>query len=100
MVTYALVRCPVRATMLTMGLLDNAAKAHRAAKAGLVKEQESARQRIQVARDRVEETREALAVAIVSEANKGMTQVEIIRRTGYSREAVRTILRRGGVEPD
>ena len=81
-----------------MGPLDTAVKAHRAAQAALAREQETARARIQAARERAEETREALAAAIVAEANAGMTQVEIIRRTGYARETVRTILRRGGVE--
>lgn len=83
-----------------MGLLDDAVKAHRAAKTGLAKEQETARERIQTARERVEETRQALAEAIVDAAEAGMSQVEIIRRTGYARETVRTILRRGGVAAD
>lgn len=83
-----------------VGLLDDAVKAHHAAKAGLAKEQEAARERVRAARERFETTRRALADAIVAEAERGMTQVEIIRRTGYARETVRTILRRGGVEAD
>jgi hypothetical protein len=83
-----------------MGQLDDAAKAYRSAVAGLTETQESAAGRIKAARERVAAKRADLAVAIVAEAEAGIPQVEIIRRTGYSRERVRTILREGGVEPD
>ena len=46
--------------------------------------------RIRAARDHIEATRAQLAAAIVAEAQAGVSQVEIIRRTGYSRERVRT----------
>lgn len=81
-----------------MGQLDDAAKAHRAARAALTAAQAKARMHIWAARERIEETRAALAAAIVAEARAGTPQVEIIRRTGYSRERVRTILRAGGIE--
>jgi hypothetical protein len=83
-----------------MGQLDEAAKAHRAAQAGLEAAKAKARQMVRAARERADETREALAEAIVAEALEGVTQVEIIRRSGYARETVRTILRRGGIEAD
>ena len=83
-----------------MGQLDDAAKAHRAALAGLTTAQETAAARINAAREQVAATRAELAEAIVAEALAGTPQVEIIRRTGYSRERVRTILREGGVEAD
>lgn len=83
-----------------MGQIEDAAKAYRAAVAGLTSAQETARVRIATARERVEETRAKLAAVIVDEARAGASQVDLIRRSGYSRETVRTILRRGGVEPD
>ena len=43
---------------------------------------------------------EGLEVWFDDSLHAGTPQVEIIRRTGYSRENVRTILRRAGIEPD
>jgi hypothetical protein len=83
-----------------MGQLDDAVKAHRAAQAGLEAAKAKAHQTVEAARERTEETRQALAEAIVAEAQAGTAQVEIMRRTGYARETVRTILRRGGVEAE
>lgn len=77
-----------------MGQLDDAVKAHRQALA----DQEAARAAVVTTRQRSDETRRTLAAAMVAEARAGMAQVEIIKRTGYSRERVRSILRAGGVE--
>lgn len=85
---------------MPMGQLDDAVKAHRAAQNALATAQENAAVRVRAARDQIEKTRAELAAAIVAEALAGVSQVEIIRRTGYSRERVRTILRAGGVEAD
>lgn len=79
-----------------MGQLDDAVKAHRKALA----EHEAAKESVTKTRARTEVTRAALASAMVAEAEAGTPQLEIIRRTGYSRERVRQILRAGGVEPD
>lgn len=79
-----------------MGQLDDAVKAYRAA----VNAHDAAKQRVQAAKDKAELARKALAEAIVREALAGTKQVEIIKRSGYSRERVRTILREGGVEPE
>lgn len=38
--------------------------------------------------------------AIVAERRGGVKQVDVIRRTGYSREQVRRIERAGGIESD
>jgi len=50
-----------------------------------------------VARD---QARERLAAGIVAEYRAGTRQAEIARRTGYSREHVRRILRAAGIEAD
>jgi acyl-CoA reductase-like NAD-dependent aldehyde dehydrogenase len=86
--------------MTTMGQLDDAVQAYRAAQAGLSTAKQRARDIVTSAQERERETRERLAAAIVAEAQAGTAQVDIIRRTGYARETVRTILRRGGVDPD
>ena len=79
-----------------MGQLDAAVKAYRAA----VSAHEAAKLKVQTSKDKADQARVQLAEAIVREALAGTKQVEIIRKTGYSRERVRTILRDGGVEPD
>lgn len=81
---------------MPMGQLDEAVKAHRRALAA----QQSAREAVVSTRARAEETRQALAAAMVAEALAGTAQVDIIKRTGYSRERVRSILRAGGVEAE
>lgn len=83
-----------------VGQLDDAAKAFRAADTALTRAKEQAAQRIDAARKARVEARDALHAAIVAEALAGTPQVDIIRRSGYSRDRVRTILRAGGVEPD
>ncbi|HJW62306.1 MAG TPA: hypothetical protein VJ849_02310 [Actinomycetes bacterium] len=76
--------------------LDKAAKAYRAAQAALadIRLQEGA------ARTTVDQARLELADAIVEEARGGTRQVEIVRRTGYTRERIRQILRAAGIAPD
>ncbi len=83
-----------------MGQLEDATKALRAAETAVARAEETAAARIQAARDARTRARAELAAAIVEAARGGMRQVDIVRITGYSREGVRTILRRGGVEPD
>lgn len=48
----------------------------------------------------VEQARRVRDAAIVAEAEAGIAQVDIIRRTGYGRETIRRILRAGGVAAD
>jgi hypothetical protein len=79
-----------------MGQLDDAVKAYRAATSA----HQAAKERVKTAKDKADQARAALAAAIVREALAGTKQVDIIAKTGYSRERVRTILREGGVEPD
>ncbi len=78
-----------------MGDLDHAASAYRAAVTRL----DTARNAVPVARDAVATARAALAAAMVKAAHDGMSQTEIVRRSGYTRERVRQILRAGGIEP-
>jgi soluble lytic murein transglycosylase-like protein len=80
--------------------LDRALRAHQAAEDELPHAQARAKQIVADARAKIEATRIALAAAIVDEYERGARQVELIRRTGYSRERMRQILRAGGVEPD
>jgi hypothetical protein len=82
-----------------VGRLDDAAKAYRASDAALRRAEEQATARVQAAREARTNAREELAEAIAAEARTGTPQVEIIRRSGYSREQVRRILRAAGVEP-
>jgi ribosome-binding protein aMBF1 (putative translation factor) len=83
-----------------MGQLDDAVRAYRASVATLEKVEAEARERIRKAREEADTARATLAEAIVTEAQAGTRQVEIIRVTGYSRERVRQILRAGGIEPE
>lgn len=76
--------------------LDAAANAYRQAQAKL----DAARAAIGPARADVERARLELAEAIVEAARGGMRQVEIVRRSGYTRESVRRICRAAGIEPD
>lgn len=83
-----------------MGQLDDAAEAYRRAQAGLTTTQEAAAASIAGARERLVAARAELVAAIVAAAKAGTPQTEIIRKSGYSRERVRTFLREGGIEPD
>jgi hypothetical protein len=81
--------------------LDRAIRAHQAAEAAVPLAQERAKQIVADARAKVEQARAALAAAMVAEYQAGRArQIDLIRRTGYSRERVRQILRAAGVEPD
>jgi hypothetical protein len=83
-----------------MAQLEKALEAYRAAQARVPEAEAEAKALVRAARDQVAATRAKLAAAMVAEANAGTRQVDLMRRTGYSREQVRTILRAGGVEPD
>jgi len=80
--------------------LDKAARDYRRAMAAIETTQKAAAKRVQDARNRAEAARIALADAMVRAAREGVRPVEIQRRTGYTKERVRQILRAGGVEPD
>lgn len=62
--------------------------------------QEQAKRNIAAARERIEATRAVLAEAIVAAALAGARPGDIVRATDYSRERVRIILRKHGVDPD
>lgn len=83
-----------------MAQLEKALEAYRAAQAAVPVAQEEAKAHVRKARDLVDTRRAEVAAAMVAEALAGVPQKEIIHRTGYARETVRTILRAGGVEPD
>ena len=72
----------------------------RRASAGIETAQRAAERRIAQAREKAAAARAALHAAMVEAAESGMRPVEIERRTGYTKERVRQILRAGGVEPD
>ncbi|MCM0677652.1 hypothetical protein NCC78_23615 [Micromonospora phytophila] len=84
--------------------LGGAMRALRAADEALPQAEEHAaqlaRQVKAEARARVEQARAELHRAIVAEYRAGARQVDLVKRTGYSRERVRQILRAGGVEAD
>lgn len=80
--------------------LDAAVRDFRRASAGIETAQRAAQRRIDAARERATQARVALHAAMVEAALAGMRPVEIERRTGYTKERVRQILRSGGVEPD
>ncbi|MCW2641095.1 MAG: hypothetical protein JWP76_3401 [Dactylosporangium sp.] len=75
--------------------LDDAANAFRQAQAALI----DARAQVGEIRDEVERTRADLADAIVEAARAGVRQVEIVKRSGYTRERIRQLCRAAGVEP-
>lgn len=86
--------------MRAMGQLDDAVTAYRRAQRAVETAQRAAEARVRAARQASDAAREHLAAAIVAEARAGTAQHEIVTRTGYSRERVRTILRAGGVTAD
>lgn len=51
------------------------------------------------AKEALDKVRPRLAEAIVSAAQMGVRQADIVRITGYTRERVRQICRAAGVEP-
>jgi hypothetical protein len=79
--------------------LDDLTAAYRRAERAVVTVERAAEERVRAARERRTVARLALAEGIVAAWQSGTAQAEIARRTGYSREQVRRILRAGGVEP-
>lgn len=85
------------------GLVDQlgeAVRAFKAAQAGVPRAEERAKQLVADARAKVDQARAKLADAIVAEYGRGAKQIDLIQRTGYSRERVRQILRAAGIQPD
>ncbi|SDZ39847.1 hypothetical protein SAMN05444365_11324 [Micromonospora pattaloongensis] len=80
--------------------LDAAVRDFSRAVSGIDAAKRAAKRRVEAARERAEAARAALHAAMVEAAQNGMRPVEIERRTGYTKERVRQILRAGGVEPD
>jgi hypothetical protein len=83
--------------------LDQAAKAHAAAVAQLDEfrqAQKALADKLRAARQRVEDSRAVLADAIAQAYLDGVRVGELARRTGYSRETVRVILRAHGIEAE
>lgn len=83
-----------------MARLDDLARAFRRAEAAVPAAERDAEARIKKARQARDEARRVLAEAIVAAWRSGTSQVDIAKRTGYSREQVRRILRREGVQPE
>lgn len=79
--------------------LDEAARDYRRAVSGVDAAKRAAERRIAAAREWESVTRTALHAAMVEAAEGGMPPVEIQRRSGYTPERVRQILRAAGVEP-
>lgn len=80
--------------------LDDLAQAFRRAERAVPVAERAAEARMKAAREARNAARLALAEGIVEAWHAGTSQAEIARRTGYSREQVRRILRAHGVEPD
>lgn len=80
--------------------LDDLVKAYRRAENAVSAAQRAAEVKTKAARQARTAARLALADGIVEAWNAGTSQAEIARQTGYSREQVRRILRKAGVEPD
>ncbi len=80
--------------------LDDLVKAFRRAEKAVPAAEQAAEAKVRAARDARTAARLALAAGIVEAWRAGTSQAEIARRTGYSREQVRRILRAAGVEPD
>jgi DNA invertase Pin-like site-specific DNA recombinase len=83
-----------------MAALDDLATAYRRAERAVPAAERAAEARVRAAREARAAAREALALGIVEAWRTGTTQADIARRTGYSREQVRRILRKHGVEAD
>lgn len=80
--------------------LDDLVQAFRRAERAVPAAERAAEARVRAAREAKTAARDALHAGIIEAWNAGTPQVEIARRTGYSREQVRRILRAAGVEPD
>lgn len=80
--------------------LDAAASDYRRALDGVEQAKRAAKRRVDAAREYADAARETLHEAIVEAAVDGMRPSEIVRRTGYTPERVRQILRTAGVTPE
>jgi predicted transcriptional regulator len=84
--------------------VGDALKALRRAEADVPRARERAQAQakriVAEARARVEQARATLAEKIVAEYLAGARVAELARRSDYSRETIRRILRAAGVEPD
>jgi hypothetical protein len=80
--------------------LDAAVLDYRRAAHGVESAKQAAQRRIEAAREYEKAARKVLHAAMVEAAKSGVRPVEIERKTGYTKERVRQILRAGGVEPE
>lgn len=80
--------------------LDAAVRDYRRALASIDTAKLAATRRIAQARERADAARAVLHAAMVEAVEAGVRPTELARRTGYTKERVRQILRAGGVEPD
>ena len=83
-----------------MDQLGEAVKAFKAAQAGLPRAEERAEQLVADARAKIDEKRRALAAAIVAEYENGARVNDLARRSDYTRETIRRILRAAGIPPE
>lgn len=83
---------------LAVARLDDLARAFRRAEAAVPEAERTAEAKIRKARQDRDVARRALAAGIVEEWRAGTTQADIARRTGYSREHIRRILREHGIQ--
>ena len=70
------------------------------ARAAIAAAQEQARGLVQAARQRERDARAELHRRVVDAGRAGVRQVDLVRATGLTREAVRRILRAGGIEAE
>ena len=87
-------------TFCDVATLDDLARAYRRAEDAIPAAERAAEAKVKAARQARTAARLALAEGIAEAWHAGTSQVEIARRTGYSREHVRRILRAAGVEPE
>jgi DNA-binding phage protein len=80
--------------------LDDLVRAYRRAEKAVPAAERAAEARVKAAREARTAARLELAEGIVAAWQSGIQQAEIARRTGYSREQVRRILRANGVEAE
>jgi len=80
--------------------LDAAVRNYRRAVSGIESAQRAAKRRVASAREQADVARAELHAAMVEAAQNGVRPTEIQRRTGYTKERVRQVLRAGGVEPE
>ena len=80
--------------------LDDAARDFKRAASGVAAAKRAAERRIAAAKEREAAAREVLHEAMAKAARDGMRPVEITRRSGYTPERTRQILRAAGIEPD